>query len=130
MEYSSTWVRVAGNVKHVSVATLIKHGDNTCTGGSYYDVGLGFEQAIWELLNNYDCSSSSCVGGTWGSDIGWSSSGNARVGVLRALVYAKRVLPSNTTFKSTASWMYSYWKSNYSQSIANAADDVMQHHGY
>lgn len=103
--------------------------------------GLAFEQAIWELLYNRNCSTttspctgttSSCTASTTGNgnDI-WCGATEDQVSdnVGRALAYAMKTLGQNVTFGQIITAMRSQWVVDTGTNAANRARAVFTHHG-
>lgn len=110
------------------------YANATCTSGPnpIHDFGAFFEQAMWELLHNADCSiAGACTGSTVMRNDIFIGSGNTatRRFVLRAIAYALTVLPKNLTYNQLGAWMWVWWVNNIDVATANRARSVMLHHG-
>ena len=119
--------------QHTTSADLIVYGQPACNGVDPYTPGHFWRQAMWELLHNYNCSADFCdiagpVRSTFGVNQPWTSQSAARIGLMRAVAYADKVLPQSTTFHAFAATMHIWLQANYGSSVAAYFKSVLNHH--
>lgn len=122
-----------GTDPHTGPDTVLLH-DINCAGGDNYghDLGGAFEQAVWELLFNRDCSIDACSRDTRtnGNRI-WrrASRDDVQRHVGAALGYALNVLGQNVTHQQVAAQMLEKISSDSGRETKNRARAVFIHHG-
>jgi hypothetical protein len=103
----------------------------SCTADEH-DMGVAFEQAVWELLWNRNCESTVCPNPvTFGNTI---FPGASRETVLRnvgeALGFALRSLGQNITFSQVAAQMRDRVRAQQGAAAGNRFGAVLSHHGF
>jgi hypothetical protein len=103
----------------------------TCAGDDH-QVGVAFEQALWELMWNRDCFSTTCPNPvTFGNTV---FPGDSQETVLKsvgeALGFALKVLGQNITFAQVAAQMRDKVRQEHSVTDAARFGSVLAHHGF
>jgi hypothetical protein len=123
---------VAAPNPHTNAASLRSH-DVFCTDneGDPHEKGEAFEQAVWELLFNQNCTVDNCTDTTGHGNRIWVD--ESRADVLRhvgaALGYALKVLGENTTHAQVAAQMIVKIGLDSGSATKARAKRVFLHHG-
>ncbi len=94
-------------------------------------IGQNFEQAVWELLFNQNCSSVNCTAATGVGNALWVNHSQEDVIsiVSKSLAKAMKVLGQNITFSHVVGQMHADWVTETGVADANRALAVFTHLG-
>ena len=122
---------VGAPAPHTDDSSLLRNDVNCSESQDVHGHGEAFEQAVWELLFNRDCTIDNCTSTIGHGNRIWV--GASRDDVLRhvgaALGFSLKVLGQNITHSQVAAQMIEKIRLDSGSSTANRARSVFTHHG-
>ena len=116
---------------HTGDSSLLLQDVNCSSGDDPHGLGEAFEQAVWELLFNRNCTIDNCTSLSENGDRIWPGSGRDEVvrHVGASLGFALRALGANITHSQVAAQMIVKIRRDSGTQAGNRARAVFVHHG-